>query len=78
MLTRKSQKMASEIDHQSRYFILKFQHGGRTRIRTLDPLIKTQQITSKDQAHFDISSVRSGTEPEGKLENVETEQPYNE
>jgi hypothetical protein len=51
---------------------------GAQGLEPWDPLIKSQQITSKDQAHFDISSVRSGTEPEGKLENVETEQPYNE
>jgi hypothetical protein len=38
----------------------------------LDPLIKSHQITLIYQAHFDISSVRSGIEPEGKLENVET------
>src|SRR3954466_9807086 len=46
--------------------------GGRTRIRTLDPLIKSQQITHIYQAHFDISSVRSGIEPKRKSENVET------
>jgi hypothetical protein len=45
--------------------------GGRTRTRTLDPLIKSHQITLINQAHFDISSVRSGIEPERKLENVE-------
>ena len=38
----------------------------------MDPLIKSQQITLIYQAHFDISSVRSGIEPERKLENVET------
>ena len=46
--------------------------GGRTRVRTWDPLIKSHQITLIYQAHFDISSVRSGIEPERKLENVET------
>jgi len=35
-------------------------------------LIKSQQIALNYQAHFDISSVRSGIEPERKLENVET------
>jgi len=38
----------------------------------LDPLIKSHQITLIYQTHFDISSVRSGIEPERKLENVET------
>ena len=38
----------------------------------MDPLIKSHQITLIYQAHFDISSVRSGIEPERKLENVET------
>ena len=38
----------------------------------MDPLIKSQQITLIYQAYFDISSVRSGIEPERKLENVET------
>ena len=38
----------------------------------MDPLIKSQQIALIYQAHFDISSVRSGIEPERKLENVET------
>jgi hypothetical protein len=38
----------------------------------LDPLIKSQHITLIYQAHFDISSVRSGIEAERKLENVET------
>jgi len=47
-------------------------NGGRTRTRTLDPLIKSHQMALIYQAHFDISSVRSGIEPEGKLENVET------
>src|ERR1017187_3343969 len=46
--------------------------GGRTRARTWDPLIKSHQITLIYQAHFDISSVRSRIEPEGKSENVET------
>src|ERR1035437_3867824 len=46
--------------------------GGRTRARTWDPLIKSHQILLIYQAHFDISSVRSGIEPERKLENVET------
>ena len=38
----------------------------------MDPLIKSHQITLIYQGHFDISSVRSGIEPESKLENVET------
>jgi len=40
-----------------------------------DPLIKSHQITLINQAHFDISSVRSGIEPERELENVETRIP---
>src|SRR5262245_60342830 len=50
-------------------------NGGRTRTRTWDPLIKSHQITIINQAHFDISSVRSGIEPERELENVETRIP---
>jgi hypothetical protein len=46
--------------------------GGCTRARTWDPLIKSHQIALIYQAHFDISSVRSGIEPKEKLENVET------
>jgi hypothetical protein len=46
-------------------------YGGRTRARTWDPLIKSQQITLIYQAHFDISTVRSGIEPTKELENVE-------
>jgi hypothetical protein len=46
--------------------------GGRTRTRTLDPLIKSHQIALIYQAHFDISSVRLEIEPERELENVET------
>src|SRR3974390_2305376 len=52
--------------------IFKVLDGGRTRARTWDPLIKSHQIALIYQAHFDISSVRSGIEPERKLENVET------
>ena len=48
-------------------------NGGRTRARTWDPLIKSQLRTHIYQAHFDIFSVRSGIEPERKLENVEME-----
>ncbi len=44
----------------------------RWSTRTLDPPIKSQQITLIYQADFDISSVRSRIEPERKLENVET------
>ena len=46
--------------------------GGRNRARTCDPLIKSQQITLIYQAPFRHSTVRSGIEPERKLENVET------
>jgi len=38
----------------------------------LDPLIKSHQVSSIHQAHFDTSAIRSGVEPEGKPENVET------
>jgi hypothetical protein len=46
--------------------------GGLTKAGTWDPLIKSHQIAHIYQAHLDISSDRSGIEPEGKLENVET------
>jgi hypothetical protein len=39
----------------------------------LDPLIKSRQVNLINQAHFDISFVRSGIESERGLENVETE-----
>jgi hypothetical protein len=46
--------------------------AGATGLQTLDPLIKSHQVSSIRQAHFDTSAIRSGVEPEGKLENVET------
>jgi hypothetical protein len=46
--------------------------GRRSRARTCDPLIKSHQVALINQPYFDISSFRSGIEPEGKLENVET------
>jgi hypothetical protein len=46
--------------------------GGRSRDRTYDPLIKSHQKPLICQVHFDIFTVRSGIEPEGKLENIET------
>jgi hypothetical protein len=39
----------------------------------LDPLIKSRQVNLINQAHFDISFVRSGIESERGLENVEIE-----
>jgi hypothetical protein len=67
-------KQYSLVERSFKKFRLNFNEmvGGRTKTRTWDPLIKSHQITLIYQAHFDISSVRSGIEPERKLENVET------
>jgi hypothetical protein len=43
----------------------------------LDPLIKSQLILLIYQAHFDISSIRSGIEPERKPEIVERITSFN-
>jgi hypothetical protein len=51
---------------------MKWINGGRTRTRTLDPLIKSLHRMQSNQVRFDISTVRSGIEPEAKLQNVET------